>query len=246
MYNPPAKPSRPFEADYPQGARADASGRLTHDIEGRPLTAEYVVGRRTLGETDEAVTPTQLDAITEALTGNLPQAVASRQIGGDAGQFTVSFDAQGNPLYNVLVDRVLLGASKDRVSAHEAGHAIDYFAGRTRGIPQSGLNAELRQVYNTLNSGRERTRSLTGPQHLGYRGGDVNRELMAEAIRAYMTDPNYIKTVAPNVAARIRERVNAHPELSRIIQFNSLGAGLFAPLTFPLAGAGQRSEPPTQ
>jgi hypothetical protein len=47
---------------------------------------------------------------------------------------------------------------------------------------------------------------------------------MAEAIRAYMVDPNYLKTVAPKVAAAIREAVNSHPTLSKIIQFNSLAA----------------------
>ena len=54
---------------------------------------------------------------------------------------------------------------------------------------------------------------------------------MAEAIRAYMADPNYLKTVAPEVAARIRAAVNTDPILSPHIQFNSL-AGLLA------AGAG--------
>jgi hypothetical protein len=69
----------------------------------------------------------------------------------------------------------------------------------------------------------ERTRNLTGPQHQGYAGEKMDRELMAEAIRAYMTDPNYFKTVAPNAAAAIRAAVNSHPQLSRLIQFNNLG-----------------------
>jgi hypothetical protein len=48
---------------------------------------------------------------------------------------------------------------------------------------------------------------------------------MADAIRAYMADPNYLKTVAPKTAARIREFVNENPRLSKIIQFNSLAGG---------------------
>jgi hypothetical protein len=104
------------------------------------------------------------------------------------------------------------------------GHMIDEIAGQ---IPAAGLNTELRQIYNTLNTGQERTRNLTGPQHFGYRPNDVPRELMVEAIRAYMADPNYLKTMAPKTAAAIRAAVNAHPALSRIIQFNSL-AGLAA------------------
>lgn len=40
--------------------------------------------------------------------------------------------------------------------------------------------------------------------------------------RCHMTDPNDLKTVAPKVAARIREHVNRDYRLSRVIQFNSL------------------------
>ena len=52
-------------------------------------------------------------------------------------------------------------------------------------------------------------------------------------MRAYMTDPNYMKTVAPKTAARIREFVNPNPRLNKTIQFNSLlapalGSGLLA------------------
>jgi hypothetical protein len=45
---------------------------------------------------------------------------------------------------------------------------------------------------------------------------------MAEAIRAYLADPNYLKTVAPKTAAAVREAVNSHPILSKIIQFNTM------------------------
>jgi hypothetical protein len=59
-----------------------------------------------------------------------------------------------------------------------------------------------------------------GPEHFGYRGSDVQRELIAEAIRAYMADPNYLKTVAPETAKAIRAAVNNNPRLNRTIQFN--------------------------
>src|SRR3954454_16767556 len=39
-----------FEADYPTGAPADAAGRLTHDIDGRPLSVSArIVGRQDVG-----------------------------------------------------------------------------------------------------------------------------------------------------------------------------------------------------
>ena len=56
---------------------------------------------------------------------------------------------------------------------------------------------------------------------------------MAEAVRGYMLDPNYLKTVAPKTAARIREYVNGNPALNKTIQFNSLaGVGSFGALAF--------------
>ncbi len=45
-------------------------------------------------------------------------------------------------------------------------------------------------------------------------------ELTAEAIRAYMQDPNYIKTVAPALAKEIR-KLNSVKGLRDIIQFNT-------------------------
>jgi hypothetical protein len=46
---------------------------------------------------------------------------------------------------------------------------------------------------------------------------------VAEFIRAYLTNPPYAKDVAPNAAAKLRAIVNSHPELSKLIQFNTLG-----------------------
>jgi hypothetical protein len=121
----------------------------------------------------------------------------------------------------VYLFRSLTPQQAERVYAHELGHVIEELAG---GIPTARLNTELRQVYNALNTGMERTRHLTGPQHLGYRGADVPRELMAEAIRAYLADPNYLKTVAPKTAAAIRVAVNSHPTLRKISQFNAIAS----------------------
>jgi hypothetical protein len=106
------------------------------------------------------------------------------------------------------------------------GHMIDDLAGT---IPQDGIKTQLKQFYNTLNTGRDQMRNLTGPQHLGYSDAEVPAELMAEAIRGYAADPNYIKSMFPDLAAAIRGAVNAHPMLSKIIQFNAVPA---------IAGAG--------
>ncbi len=79
-------------------------------------------------------------------------------------------------------------------------------------------------------------RARRQPEYFSYSGDDVvNVELVAEGLRAYMTDPNYFKTVAPKTAVKIRKAVNESPLLKKVIQFNSLGA-------FGLIGAGVRSQ----
>lgn len=93
MYNFPSKPPRPFELDYPSGAPADASGRLLTDIEGRPLGAATVVGRRVVGGHDEALPPEGAFALGEATTGRRPQGVAASQLGQkEVGQLVTETD----------------------------------------------------------------------------------------------------------------------------------------------------------
>ena len=100
---------------------------------------------------------------------------------------------------------------------------------------------ELRFVYHDLNNpmlnyARRRKMNvdlerlpLYGPEYRGYPPGEIPHELMAEAVRAYMTNPNYLKTVAPKTAAAIRAVVNSNPRLSKTIQFNTVGGMLAAP-----------------
>jgi hypothetical protein len=221
MYNPPSKPQRPFEADYPQGASGDAdTGRLLADIEGRPLVAERIVGRRVVGGGDESLPQESLAALVTEATGRDPRTVPAgdRQIRGSAGALVR--DLRLNK-YDILLNRNVPEGAVSRVLAHEVGHLIDEMSGE---IPTEGLSRELDHVYDTLVSGRERTTNLTRPRHLGYTSTQTPRELMAEAIRAYLANPNYLKTVAPRTAAAIRAAVNSHPRLSKIVQFNSLAA----------------------
>jgi len=220
LYNPPVKSPRPFEADYPNGAIADASGRLTKTIDGSDVSARYVVGRNSVSGPDVALPREALDAIAEAQTGEGIRAVApgTRGLGRDVGRAV--FRRSGEPDH-VAVSSALNNAQRDRVAAHEIGHVIDQVAGE---LPTTGVMNELKGVYNTLNTGRERTTNLMGPQHVGYTGPDVSRELWAEFIRAYMADSNYAKTVAPKSAEALRKAVNPNPRLNKTIQFNSIGA----------------------
>ncbi len=208
-----------------------------------------------VGGADQAFPPAELNALTEAITGNKPAAVASRQIDGDAGKFRISFDASGNPIYETLLNRNLTPQDAVRVLAHEIGHGIDYFAG---GVPQDEIVGQLRAIYNDLNNPTLAQRRATGqnadprsnptlrnfgPERHGYGPAKVPGELMAEAIRAYLTDPNYIKTMAPDVAKAIRAAVNANPRLSNIIQFNALLPFAAAPALSPGSNGPAAADP---
>lgn len=235
IYDPPDIPSRPFEAEYKPGdpryeaagGIADGSGRLRIDVEGRPLTGEFVAGRTHVAGGDSGIPTEAYDAIAEATTGRIPEAVAKSKIGGDAGRYVVERDRRSGDVLNraIYVDKSLPEVTRNRVTAHELAHAINEIAGN---IPTDGLDKELRIIYNDLNNPQSRGK-LFVPEQNGYRGAGRRLELMTEAIRAYMSRPSYIKTVGPATAERIRAHVNAHPKLKHIIQFNSIA---------PLMGTG--------
>ncbi len=242
IYNPPTKPQRPFKDDYPAGAKADDAGRLTHDIDGNPLqVGGRIVGRRVAGGADEALPATEFDAIATAATGG-PAEIAplTRNTVGRVSVHPVT----GRPL-GVALSNKLTPEDLSKVYGHEIGHVIDQLAGE---IPAAGawtkIGSQLRQVYHDLNDAswrrsRETPQRLqTRPEDHGYRGTDIPRELWAEAIRAYIADPNYIKTVAPDVAAAIRKAVNANPNSRKIIQFNGIGGTVAS----GLHGAGRATD----
>jgi hypothetical protein len=226
LYNPTTKPPRPFSADYPGRGAADEAGRLQFDIDGRPLTGAHISGRRLVRGADEAILPSQFAAVSEGSTGKVHQALGARALPrGTVGAYR-EIQGRDGPERSIGYLKTLAPPAAEKVIAHELGDALDEMSGQ---ISTVGLNTERRQLYNTLNTGQERSNRLTGPQHLGYRGDDIQRELMAEAIRASMINPNYIKTVAPRPAARIRASVNGNPRLNGTIQFNNGGAPFFIP-----------------
>jgi hypothetical protein len=62
---PMGRPPRPFSADYPKGAATDDEGNLLFDMEGRPLTAPLIAGRRKLNGRDERVRPSDIRSLVE-------------------------------------------------------------------------------------------------------------------------------------------------------------------------------------
>ncbi|MFY8091929.1 MAG: peptidoglycan-binding protein [Niveispirillum sp.] len=232
IYDAPSVPQRPFSEDYPNGIKNspdhDEGSPLPSDREGRPLTAPFVAGRRFVGA-DEKIDPEAMAAIAEGLTGRPIELTANRnRIGSDAGRYVRYGDEQAIRIDPNLGDKI-----GPRVVAHEVGHAIDDIAGT---IPTDGLIKELETVYNTLTNPQKYGPPMK-PQHMGYKGDDIKRELMTEAIRAYLTNPNYLKTVAPKTAARIREYANTNPRISKFVQFNAL-----TPLGLGVASSQDESE----
>lgn len=234
LYNPPSKPERPFEADYPNGAATDESGRLLFDIDGRPLGRGVVVGRQEAGGSDTGLPASAYDAIAEGLTGKSAEILPAREFSsrGLLGEVVINRHTRQPEL--VRLSNQLTPEQLAKAFPHELGHVVDQAAGE---IPVDGLSRELAQVYSTLNTGSERPTKLFGPKHAGYDKENQPRELVAEAVRAYMADPNYIKTVAPKTAARIREHVNSNPKLRDIIQFNTI-----APAAVGLSALGMSSD----
>ena len=240
IFDPPDKPQRAFEKDYKGAIPATHNWLLTHDIEGRPLTAKYVVGRQVAGESDVALSPEEYDAVTKALIGDAPVGLTQSELGkGNVGTYSVRPTEDGL-VRSIGVLDTLSPDKAARVKAHEMGHMLEDLSGDfvryengvpVRVIPNDGiLQKELKPLYNSLNNhNRQRppgddaaswAKPVT-PDTFKYKNGEIPPEYMAEAIRAYLTNPNYIKTVAPKTAARIREYVNTNPRLKDIIQFNA-------------------------
>lgn len=228
IFEPPTLKQRPFENDYPNDptSAGDGGRRIEVDLDGRPLTARYVAGRRMAGEMDQGLSGDEADRVASGLGITTRSANQyGPELKGSTGLFKTYGSDQG-PLKYIYLDKELAPESASKVFRHELGHAIDDVAGEK--MPVQGLMDELNTIYGDLNTAKPYSPDqIVTPQKRGYPKEEETPELMAEALRAYMTDPNYIKTVAPKTAARIREYVNTHPELKDIIQFNTIaGAGL--------------------
>lgn len=243
--DPQQLPQRPFDHDYQSPPGGAASGeRLGFDIEGRPLDpGATVFGRRVVSGVDEGIRGNEAHRIADAL-GIPIENVAAREIGGDAGRFSTIPGTILDPRIKIaesIGGKPMDSAAAERVLRHELGHAIDKLASGGANIKDVGVVRELEHVYDFLGNraGQQVAPRLAKKQHTpkadGYGEKDVRNEQWAEAIRLYMLNPNVMKTIAPKLAARIREVVNAHPTLSKVVQFNSaagssglLGAGMLS------------------
>lgn len=220
---PLRKEPRDFALDYPHGGITDEAGNLLEDIDGRPLTAKHIAGRRKKGEKDNGLTP---DAIQSIIKDDLKIPISRIPRSGLSTRRALGQIGAAPDRTSFAID-VWDRLPKDQaavVLGHELGHAIDFLAG---GIPIKGLKRELRKIYSENYTGRLLPKRLTHPKDNGYKGEEsFRRELMAEAIRTAMVNPNTLKTLGPKTAAVLRERLNNHPIISKFLQINGIPLGL--------------------
>jgi hypothetical protein len=235
LYEPPRKRQRPFAEDYPGDALTDRQGRLRHDIEGRPLRAEFVAGRRLPGKSDERLSPDDIKKALAQLNIPLDYRDPSAFLGRVGGLYYDYNSLKDPPFGGIAINTKYKSSDQEILTAHEFGHAIDHFSGWFSDKLTSEEINELREVYSDLRGGWKKGAPRKQPEDFGYSVNKVNLELVAEGLRAYVSNPNYFKKVAPNAAAKFRAVVNKNPLLKKVIQLNSLGA-------IGLAGAGIRSQ----
>jgi hypothetical protein len=229
MANPPEITQRPFNEDYPnyspdhgKGGLETPGPALHSDIEGRPLLAGNIAGRRIAGGVDERVNPAESGGAAGVLGATIRE-VPAKEISGDLGRYVRSRGLDGETKLEILLRQDMTDQANARVLQHEFGHMIDDLV-YGNGIETTGIKKELQQVYHDLNAPFMSGKGKWSPENDGYRGKDIDREYIAEAIRAYLQDPNYLKSVAPKTAARIRAAVNSNQNLNKVIQFNQAGA----------------------
>ncbi len=224
MFNPPAIPQRPFKFDYRGTPLTDSTGRLLRDMDGRPLGAKFVAGRRFAGQRDVPMTTADIeDALGELKIPLIELPKLPMPNPNTVGVFFAD-TAKRKPVGDLYLHTILNAKERGQVLAHEFGHAIDHYAGQFSDRLTTAEIEELRKAYPTLARGGPRKKPIPQPEDFGYPPQEVNAELAAEGFRAYLTNPNWFKAVAPMAAARFRDAVNRNKHLKRVVQFNSLGA----------------------
>lgn len=233
---PPVMPQRAFSDDYRRTPAGHPGSQLQTDIDGRPLTARFVAGRRTVGGPDEGLAEADVREIAAYAASSLDAVPRSKLPARSVGVYDEHSGA-------IKIANDLPPDQVPIALAHETGHALHSWGDRV-GLDASKPDKVARRVYHDLAYGEPaKVKSqIRDPEYYGYKKSEVPGELTAEVIRAYLQNPNYLKTVSPALAKEVR-KLNDVKGLRDIIQFNSLGGigigGLGAGALWPREGADQ-------
>jgi hypothetical protein len=214
---PQAEP-QPFEKDY---KRPVPPGPLTKTIEGDPIEpTAFLVGRREAGGPNVRLEPDQIEAVIQAM--GLPPVQELKlkpswmgAFNKNTGQIEVNLDLTPEEKYITL--------------AHELGHALDFgvprigiLAGEKSALPNANSKAgrDLYSMAHGADPADRRIRPVT-TDRMGYPQSKAGGEITAEAVRAYLTAPDWFKDKYPKLAAAIRKRLN-RADTRKAIQFNAL------------------------
>jgi hypothetical protein len=136
-YNLPEMPQRRFDADYKNGVPegwSDEAGNLIRTIDGDPIHARWVVGRKVVGGDEEAFPPEELNTLGKELTGRVPKAVPRSAPGsilqGANGTLAVEFTGEGpGDLYLRQEGIALADDLSPEAALLTLGHEIGHRAG---------------------------------------------------------------------------------------------------------------------
>lgn len=242
---PDPVPQRPFHDDYPSASGSDVGQPLASDMDGRPIfPGATVAGRRTVGGDDIPLSAEEVDDVFRRLgvdTQGVPRASPALQ--GDFGRY-VRGPGEGGKVDRAVSYAIDFGSdAANQFARHELGHVVEDMA-FGRSIPTKGIKKELLSNYEQTNPvGNFKAGRGATPETFGYSGPEADSELIAEAFRHYINDPNSMKSKFPKTAARLREYVNTNQNLNPYLHLNSLSP--LAPLgLLSLTGDSDRPDDP--
>jgi hypothetical protein len=243
LYFDPPNVNRPFEADYPRATEFDLlSQKLLEDMDKVSiLDSSTVIGRKKFEGPDVPLLEENFHDFAKRLTderGGLKE-VEPREMKRPGSPAETDFDKDGIPTdFRVL--RTLSPRDKAVATTREFANAIaawirpfreyDYFSPLSR--------IEMRRVYNELGNpkrieGRpdKDARPFT-PADRGYSADEAPWEYLTEAVRGYLAEPGWLKSVAPDTAKTLRQIARDHFSFRKFLHLNGL-----APMMLGGAGA---------
>lgn len=216
--DPPVRPAT--ESGYTEKTlKTDGNDRPRYDVDGRPIDPNAVIaGVQNSQQSRTEISALELGKVINQLTGR--QIKIFNPVGDKAGVLgeTRQFD-DGSQLVSVARG-VIRNKGDKEILAHELGHVLHNLA---KDFPAQDHIDDLTNIYSFMHGGRgkkgasaKESGPLILPQHRGYKPEKAVREQVAEAVRLYIENPDYIKDNYPALAAAMRQHLS-----NKTIHFNS-------------------------